>query len=92
MPRVHSPEERSNAKEVENYEYTSAQIVKRLKQFFAQFVLLISIYGAVSDVCEDYKACHVRTGRPVVAGQSNPLFVPTSSLMKTPTPSTDDPS
>ena len=24
-------------------------------------------------------------------GQSDPLFVPTSSLMKTPTPSTDDP-
>ena len=26
-----------------------------------------------------------------MAGQSDPLFVPTSSLMKTPTPSTDDP-
>ena len=25
-----------------------------------------------------------------MAGQSDPLFVPTSSLMKTPTPSTDD--
>ena len=47
--------------------------------------------GAVSDLCEEYKACHVRTGRPVLAGQSDPLFVPTSSLMKTPTPSTDDP-
>ena len=51
----------------------------------------LSIYGAVSDLCEEYKACHVRTGRPVVAGQSDPLFVPTSLLMKTPTPSTDDP-
>ena len=29
--------------------------------------------------------------RPVLAGQSDPLFVPTSSLMKTPTPLTDDP-
>ena len=29
--------------------------------------------------------------RPVLARQSDPLFVPTSSLMKTPTPSTDDP-
>ena len=49
-------------------------------------------YGAVSDLCEKYKACHVRTVRPVLAGQSDPLFVPTSSLMKTPTtPSTDDP-
>ena len=51
----------------------------------------LSIYGAVSDLCEEYKACHVRTGRPVLAGQSDPLFVPTSLLMKTPTPSTDDP-
>ena len=51
----------------------------------------LSIYGAVSDLCEEYKSCHVRTGRPVLVGQSDPLFVPTSSLMKTPTPSTDDP-
>ena len=38
----------------------------------------LSIYGAL------------RTGRPVLVGQSDPLFVPTS-VMKTPTPSTDDP-
>ena len=50
----------------------------------------LSIYGAVSDLCEEYKACHVTTERPVMAGQSDPLFVPTSSLVKTPTPSTDD--
>ena len=48
----------------------------------------LSIYGAVSDLCEEYK---VRTGRLVLAGESDPLFVPTSSLMKTPTPSTNDP-
>ena len=51
----------------------------------------LSIYGAVSDLCEEYKACHARTGRLVLAGQSDPLFVPTSSLMKTSTLSTDDP-
>ena len=51
----------------------------------------LSIYGAVSDLCEEYKSCHVRTVRPELAGQCDPLFVPTSSLMKTPTPSTDDP-
>ena len=51
----------------------------------------LSVYGAVSDLCEEYKACHVRTVRTVMAGQSDPLFVPTSLLMKTPTPSTDDP-
>ena len=51
----------------------------------------LSIYGAVSDLYEEYKTCHVRTGRLVLVGQSDPLFVPTSSLMKTPTLSTDDP-
>ena len=51
----------------------------------------LSVYGAVSDLCEEYKSCHVRTGRLVLAGQSDPLFVPTSSLMKAPAPSTDDP-
>ena len=50
----------------------------------------LSIYGAVSDLCEEYKACHVRTGRRVLAGQSDPLFEPASLLTKTPTPSTDD--
>ena len=55
------------------------------------FVNQLSIYGAVSDLCEEYKACMVRTGRPVMAGQSDPLFVPTMSLMKSPAPSTDDP-
>ena len=38
-----------------------------------------------------YRACQARTGRPVLVGQSDPLFVPTSSLMKTPTHFTDDP-
>ena len=56
------------------------------------YVCQLSIYGAVSELCEECKACHVRTGRPVLAGQSDPLFVPTSSLMKIPTLSTDDPS
>ena len=45
----------------------------------------LSIYGAVSDLCEEYKSCHVRTGRLVLVGQSDPLFVPTS-VMKTPFP------
>ena len=49
----------------------------------------LSIYGAVSDLCEECNTCHDRTGRLVVAGQSNPLFVP--SVMKTRIPLTDDP-
>ena len=51
----------------------------------------LSIYGAVSDVCDEYKACQARAGRPVLAEQSDPLFEPASLLMKTPTPSTEDP-
>ena len=52
-------------------------------------VIQLSLYGTVSDLCEECKTCHVRTGRLVVAGQSNPLFVP--SVMKTHVPLTDDP-
>ena len=50
----------------------------------------LSIYGAVSNLCEECKTCHVRTGKPVLAGQSDPMFVPTC-VMKTYTPLTDDP-
>ena len=49
----------------------------------------LSICGAVSDLCEECKTCHARTGRLVVAGQSDPLFVP--SVMKTHIPLTGDP-
>ena len=49
----------------------------------------LSIYGAVSDLCEEYSACQTRTERPVLAGQSDPLFEPAILLMTTPTPSTE---
>ena len=55
------------------------------------FVNQLSIYGAVSDLCDEYRACQARTGRPVLAGQSDPLFEPASLLMTTPTPSTEVP-
>ena len=66
---------------------------ERLKLFFAQLFLFdqLSICGAVSDLCEEYKACQVRTVRLVLAGQSDPLFEPASLSTKTPTPSTYDP-
>ena len=50
-----------------------------------------SIYGAVSDLCDEYRACQASTGTSVLAGQSDPLFEPASLLMTTPTPSTEDP-
>ena len=36
----------------------------------------LSIYGAVSDLCEEYSTCQTSTGRPVLAGQSDSLFEP----------------
>ena len=38
----------------------------------------LSIYGAVSDVCEEYSTCQVRTVRHVLAGQCDPSFEPAS--------------
>ena len=49
----------------------------------------LSLYGAVAEMCEEYESCHDRTRRPIVEGQSNPLFVP--SVMKTNMLLTDDP-
>ena len=49
----------------------------------------LSIYGTVSDSCDQYRACQARTERRVLAGQSDPLFEPASLLMTTPTPSTE---
>ena len=47
----------------------------------------LSIYRAVSDLCEEYSNCQTRTGRLVVAEQSDPLFVPADLLIMTPTTS-----
>ena len=51
----------------------------------------LSFYGAVSDLCDEYRACQARTERPVLAGQSDPLSEPASLLMTTLAPSTEDP-
>ena len=47
----------------------------------------LSIYGAVSDVCEEYGTCQTSTVRLVVAEQSDPLFAPANFLRMTPRPS-----
>ena len=51
-PRVRCLEERSQAKEVEGYLYTSVPMVIRLKLFFRTIISVnqLSIYGAVSDL------------------------------------------
>ena len=48
-----------------------------------------SIFGAVSDLCDEHSACRVRTERPVLAGQSDPVFEPVRLLVTTRTPSTE---
>ena len=63
---------------------------KRLKLFRTLIsVNQLSLYEAVAEMCQEYESFHDRTGRLVVEGQSNPLFVP--SVMKTNTLLTDDP-
>ena len=50
----------------------------------------LSLYGAVSDTCEEYESLHERTGRPVVMGQSSSSLV--LSVIKTEVPlDCDDP-
>ena len=49
----------------------------------------LSIYGAASDVCEEYSSCQTRTGRPVLAGKSDPLFAPANLLTMTSTSSVE---
>ena len=44
----------------------------------------LSLYGAVADLCEEYKTFHDRTGQPVVGGQSCSSLVP--SMIKTEVP------
>ena len=93
MPRVHCLEEHSKTKEVENYRYTSVPMERRLKLFFRTIISVnqLSTYGAVSDLCEEYGTCQTRTVRPVLAGQSDPLFEPANLLISTPRPSIEMP-
>ena len=67
-------------------------MVIRLKLFRTIIsVNQLSIYGAVSDLCEEYSTCQTRTGRLVVAEQSDPLFAPADLLIMTPRPSIEIP-
>ena len=68
-------------------------MVKRLKLFFAQLFLLISSVSTEQfQICViEYRTCQARTERPVLAGQSDPLFGPANLLIMTPTPSTEVP-
>ena len=51
----------------------------------------LSIYGAVSDLCEEYSVCQTSTRRPVEAEQCDPFFAPADFVIMTPTPSIEIP-
>ena len=67
-PRVHCLEERSEAKEVENYRYTSVPMEIRLKLFFAQLFLLFSSVST-----EQFQMC-VRNTVPVKLERRDPCW------------------
>ena len=49
----------------------------------------VSIYGAVSELCEEYSICQTSTGRLVVTEQPNPFFAGADLLVMTPTSSVE---
>ena len=51
----------------------------------------ISIYGAVSDVCEEHSNCQTKKERSVLTGQSDPLFESAKLLIMPPRPSIEIP-
>ena len=51
----------------------------------------LSIYGAVSDLRDEYSSCQTRTVRPVLTEQFDPFFASEDLLITTPTPSIEIP-
>ena len=51
----------------------------------------LSLFGAISDVCEEYSTCQTSSERPILAEQSGPLFAPANLLTMTPRPSIEIP-
>ena len=49
----------------------------------------LSIYGAVSDLCEEHSTCQTSAERPILAEQSDPHFAPADLLLTIPTPSVE---
>ena len=67
MPRVRSPEERSKAKEVENYQYTSVPMRARFETVFRTIISVnqLSIYTEQSQI-------GVRNTNPPMLEQGDP--------------------
>ena len=92
-PRVHCPEERSKSKGGGKLSIHFCADGDTIETVFRTIISVnhLSIYGAVSDWCEEKSACQARTVRPVLAGQSDPLFEKAKLLITTPTPSIEIP-
>ena len=60
-PRVHCPEERSKAKEVGKLSTHFCADGDTIETVFRTIISVnqLSVYGAVSDLCEECKSCHV---------------------------------
>ena len=52
---------------MENYQYTSRQIIQQLRQFRTIIsVNQLNFYGAVAKMCEEYETEQDRSGQPYV--------------------------
>ena len=81
--RVHCPEVDSEAKDTGKLSIPYAADLETIEPIFRIIVSAnqLSLYGAIAELCEEYKACHVRTGQPVVMVQSSSSLV--LSVIKT---------
>ena len=73
VQRLHCPGVFSRAKDIENCQYTSLQIIQQLNQFFCIIISANqrSIYGAVANICEEFETHQDGSGEPdVLMGQS----------------------
>ena len=70
-PRVHCPEERSKSKGGGKLSIHFCADGETIETVFRTIISVnqLSIYGAISNLCDEYRACQARTGRPVLAGQ-----------------------
>ena len=73
VQRLLCPGVSSKAKDMENCQYTSLQIIQQLKLFFRIIISANqpSLCGAVANICEEFEAHQDRLGEPdVLMGQS----------------------
>ena len=79
--RATSPLSRGTLKKQRRWKINNTQMRRpedTIETVFLKIIYVnqLSIYGAVSDVCEEYSTCQTRTVRPVLAGQYDPLLAP----------------